>query len=80
MAVKRICEAIIRDEKSILPISSMMHGQYGIEGISLSMPAIVGKDGIETHIPIQLNEEEISKLHDSAKTLQDILNQNEISV
>ena len=59
MAVKRICEAIIRDEKSILPISSMMHGQYGIEGISLSMPAIVGKDGIETHIPIQLNEEDI---------------------
>lgn len=78
MAVKRICEAIVRDEKSILPISSMMHGQYGIEGISLSMPAIVGKDGVETHVPIQLSDEEKIKLQKSAQTLQDILKQNEI--
>ena len=78
MAVKRICEAIVRDEKSILPISSMMHGEYGIEGISLSMPAIVGKDGVETHVPIQLNQDEISKLQKSAETLKNILEQNEI--
>lgn len=76
MAVKRICEAIARDEKSILPISSMLHGEHGIEGISLSMPAIVGKDGVETLVPIQLNDEEVSKLRLSAKTLQDTLNQN----
>ncbi len=78
MAVKRICEAIVRDEKSILPISSLIKGDFGIEGISLSMPAIVGKDGVECLVPIQLNEEEISKLQKSAKTLQDILTQNEI--
>ena len=78
MSVKRICEAIIRDEKSILPVSSMMHGEYGVENIALSMPAIVGKDGIETHVPIQLNEEEIEKLQHSAKTLKNVLEQNEI--
>ena len=78
VAVKRICEAIIRDEKSILPISSKMNGNFGIEGISLSMPAIIGKDGVECHVPIQLNEEEIVKLQKSAKTLQDILSQNEV--
>ena len=78
MAVKRICEAIVRDEKSILPISSLMKGDFGIEGISLSMPAIVGKDGVECLVPIQLNEEEISKLQKSAKTLSDTLSQNEI--
>jgi L-lactate dehydrogenase len=78
MAVKRICEAIVRDEKSILPISSMMKGNFGINGISLSMPAIVGKDGVECLVPIQLNEEEISKLQKSAKTLSDTLSQNEI--
>jgi len=78
MAVKRICEAIIRDEKSILPISSMMHGQYGIEGISLSMPAVVGRDGVETHVPIKLNETEANNLRKSASTLQDILAQNNI--
>ena len=78
MAVKRICEAIVRDEKSILPISSMMKGDFGINGISLSMPAIVGKDGVECLVPIQLNEEEISKLQKSAKTLSDTLSKNDI--
>ena len=78
MAVKRICEAIIRDEKSILPVSSMMHGEYGIDNISLSMPAIVGKDGIETHVPIQLNEEEILNLQNSANTLEKILKDNKV--
>ena len=78
MSVKRICEAIIRDEKSILPVSSVMHGEHGISGISLSMPAIVGKNGVETHVPIQLSEDEISKLKQSAQVLQDVLNQNEI--
>ncbi len=78
MAVKRICEAIIRDEKSILSVSSMMHGEYGIKDISLSMPAIVGKDGFETRVPIQLSEDEISNLQKSAKTLTDILKNLEI--
>ena len=77
MAVKRICEAIIRDEKSILPISAMMTGAFGIKDISLSMPAIVGKDGVECQVPIQLNEEEENKLRKSAQKLADILRQNE---
>ena len=78
MAVKRICETIVRDEKSILPISSIMHGEHGIEGISLSLPAIVGKDGVETLVPIQLSETEIISLQKSAKTLKDILVENDI--
>ena len=77
MAVKRICEAIVRDEKSILPVSSMMHGEYGIEGISLSMPAVVGKGGVETQVPIKLSEKEKEALQKSASTLQEVLKQNE---
>ena len=72
MSVKRICECIIRNERSILPVSSMMHGEYGIDGISLSMPAIVGLTGIETHVPIALNAEEAEKLRASAETLKKI--------
>ena len=41
MSVKRICECVVRDEKSILPVSSIMHGNYGIKEIALSMPAII---------------------------------------
>lgn len=78
MAVKRICEAVVRDEKSILSVSSKINGEFGIEGISLSMPAIVGKDGVECLVPIQLNEDEISKLQHSAETLKKVLNQNEV--
>lgn len=80
MAVKRICEAVVRDEKSILSVSSLMHGEYGIRGISLSMPAIVGKDGIETHVPIQLSHQEQTDLQKSADTLRNILVQNDITL
>lgn len=74
MSVKRICEAIVRDEKSILPISSIQHGQYGIEGVALSMPAVVGKNGVETLVPIELNETEQTALRQSAETLKQVLN------
>ena len=72
MSVKRICECIARDEKSILPISTMMAGEYGIWDISLSMPAIVGAEGIETHVPIPLDGEEIAALRHSAETLREV--------
>lgn len=72
MAVKRICEVIVRDEKSILPISVMMHGEYGIYDVVLSMPAVVGKDGIESKVPISLDSEEVDLLKKSAAQLQEV--------
>ncbi len=74
MSVRRICEAIVRDEKSILPVSGIQNGQYGISGVALSMPAIVGKDGIEVNVPIALNEEEQAALKQSADTLRTVIN------
>ena len=71
MSVRRICEAIIRDEKSILPVSNLMTGAYGITDISLSMPAIVGKNGVETQVPIDLNKRETEALLQSAATLKE---------
>lgn len=73
MSVRRICEAIVRDEKSILPISSRMHGEYGIDDVVLSMPAIVGKDGLESLVPIDLDEKEQRNLKESADTLKEVL-------
>ena len=70
MSVVRICRAVVMNEKSVLPVSSMMHGEYGIEGISLSMPVIVGSDGIETRVPIVLDQEEQEKLKASAEALR----------
>lgn len=74
IAVKRICEAITRDEKSILPVSHMTHGEHGIDGVVLSMPAIIGDDGIEADVPISFNKEEQEKLRASAEQLRAIFN------
>ncbi len=76
MSVRRICEAIIRDEKSILPISSIQHGDYGIDGVALSMPAIVGRNGVEGQVPIRLNEQEQAALKKSAETLKQVLDES----
>ena len=70
MAVKRICECIVRDEKSVLPVSNMMHGAFGITDITLSMPAIVGRNGIELQMPITLSAKETKALQDSAELLK----------
>ena len=72
MAVRRICEAVVRDEKSILPVSCALHGEFGIDGATLSIPCIVGKEGAEKIIPISLSDEEHTKLHYSAEMLKGI--------
>lgn len=77
MVVKRICQAIVRDEKSIFPISHRMHGEYGIKDVVLSMPAIVGAYGMETPIPISLDKKEREKLHESAEILKKTASQLE---
>lgn len=72
MSVVRIARAIVMNEHSILPVSSMMHGEYGIRDICLSMPAIVGKDGVESLVPLQLSDTETEKLKESAEALAGI--------
>ncbi|MBP5773447.1 MAG: L-lactate dehydrogenase [Eubacterium sp.] len=73
MSVKRICEAIVRDEKSILPISSIQHNNYGISDVALSMPAIVGREGVECTVPYELSKKEVEALQESAKTLKEVI-------
>ena len=72
MSVKRICECLVRNEKSILPVSVMLHGEYGVDDIALSVPAIIGKDGVENKVSISINESETQQLQNSAKTLKEI--------
>ncbi len=73
MSVRRICEAIMRDEKSVLPVSTIQNGENGIEGVALSMPAIVGRDGIEGMVPIHLSDGEKGQLLKSADTLKSVI-------
>ena len=73
MVVKRLCQAIVLDEKSIFPVSISMQGEYGVEGVVLSMPAILGEEGVECSMPISLDEKEVAKLHESADTLRETM-------
>ena len=73
VAVKRIVEAIVKDEHAVLPVSSLMQGEFGLDGLCLSIPTVVGQDGVEKVVDIHLNEEENQKLQASAKALKEII-------
>ena len=70
LAVKRIVESIIGDENSILTVSSMFDGEYGISDICLSVPTLVGAEGAERILEIDFSDEEIRGLKNSADTLK----------
>lgn len=72
-AVTRICESIIKNHHSVLPVSCYLTGEYGLEDIYLGIPAIVGKNGIEKILEIPLDRVESDKLSDSAATLRNVL-------
>ena len=69
LAVRRIVEAILRDEQSILTVSSLLTGQYGLKDVCLSLPCIVGVTGVEQVLPIHLSEEEMTQLRASADAI-----------
>lgn len=73
MAVGRIAEAVIKNSYSVLPVTSLLDGQYGIEDVCISVPTIVSKKGAEQILEIPLSEEELEKLQASAKELHNIL-------
>lgn len=70
-SASRICRAILRDEKSIIPISVELSGQYGINEVYLSLPTVLGENGVERILSPNLSDEELAKLKQSA----DLLNQ-----
>lgn len=68
--VTRICEAILRDEHTVLPVSTMLRGQHGVSDMYMSLPCVVGRRGVERVIELPLNEEERAGLHTSAEVLR----------
>ncbi|MBR4724068.1 MAG: L-lactate dehydrogenase [Clostridia bacterium] len=75
LAVSRICEAIVGDENSILTVSGIFEGEYGIRNVALSVPTMVGSGGVERIFEVPFGKEEIKGLKNSADTLSDILRQ-----
>lgn len=73
MAVARISECIVKDEQSILPVSAVLEGEYGLEGLSLSVPSILGRTGVEKVLEIPLSPKERSELTASAENLKKVI-------
>jgi L-lactate dehydrogenase len=73
LALVRIVEAIIRDENSVLPISTLITDYYGIDDICLSIPSIVNRKGVEKFLRLKLSEKEQKQLKHSADTLRSII-------
>lgn len=70
LAVRRIVQAVIRDEHSILTVSSLITGQYGIHDVCLSLPCVIGRRGVERVIPVKLTPEEELTLRHSADAIR----------
>lgn len=73
--VVRLCGFLLSASESITTVSSMMHGEYGIEDVCLSTLALVGPKGIQGKVPMKLTEEEIGKLKASADALKAVIAQ-----
>jgi len=77
LCVRRICEAILRDERMALPVSTLLQGEYGINGVYLGTPCIVGKNGVERVIELELGKTEKAGLLRSADVLRQALKECE---
>lgn len=72
-ACARIVRCIIRDEKSILPVSTLVNGHYGEENVCFGVPCIVGKNGVEKVFDIPLDEYESKRLSQSVALLKSVI-------
>src|SRR5690554_4359655 len=73
LAVRRITEAILGDEQSILTVSGYLNGESELDDVYLAMPCVIGRNGIEKILPIPLSDTEKIQLHQSANLLKNII-------
>jgi L-lactate dehydrogenase len=73
LAAARIVEAVLYDQRQVLPVSSLLDGQAGIHGVCLSLPSVVDRLGVEMVLPSPLSEEETVGLRASADTVKGVI-------
>jgi malate dehydrogenase len=71
-AVSAIVQAIACDQKKMIPCSVMLNGEYGLSDICMGAPVIIGKDGVEKIVEIELNDEEKSKFKENAEAVRTV--------
>ena len=74
-SVCKLCSILTSSSDSITTVSSMMHGEYGIDDVCLSTLTLVGPNGIQGKVPMRMNKKEIEQLHKSADALKEVIAQ-----
>jgi malate dehydrogenase len=72
-AAAQMVEAIVRDQKRIFPVCAWLQGEYGLNDVYLGVPVVLGKNGIEKIIELQLNNDEKTLLNESAKAVKEVM-------
>ncbi|GAB3530634.1 malate dehydrogenase [Pontibacter brevis] len=72
-AAAQMVEAIVRDQRRVFPVCVKLEGEYGIDGVYLGVPVILGKNGIEKVIELQLNDEEKQLLETSRGHVKEVM-------
>lgn len=75
MAAARVIGAIMGDENSVLTLSSVLDGEYGVSDIALSLPCVINSEGIDRVLDIGINSKEQSQLRNSAEKLKEFANE-----
>jgi len=70
LALVKITRSILRNENSILPVSTLITDYYGINDVCISIPSIVNKNGVEQYVRLELSDEELELFKHSANTLK----------
>jgi malate dehydrogenase len=73
-AAAQMVEAIVRDQKRIFPVCAWLQGEYGMKDVYLGVPVVLGKNGIEKIIELQLNKDEKTLLQKSADAVKEVMN------
>lgn len=75
VALVRIVEAVLRDQHTLLSVSNLAPKTYGVGEVYLSLPAVIGREGVERVVELSLGEDEMSALEASADILRGVLNE-----
>ena len=72
-AAAQMVEAIVKDEKRTFPVCALLNGEYGMKNIYLGVPVVLGKNGIEKIIELDLTEQEMNDLKVSADSVKKVM-------
>ncbi|HEY3857904.1 MAG TPA: lactate/malate dehydrogenase family protein [Verrucomicrobiae bacterium] len=79
IAIRDVVHGVLLDKKNILPVSSLVQGAYDIYDICLSVPSVIGRRGVESHVGIKLWPKELMGLQSSARALKETLGRVRVS-